>query len=302
MSLFFKKNKKGEPKLDGRESTIPSEDLVDASIEKNKEDELVETDLSFHPEWKVSTEDQYVYRFLNNECPPLKFGEISLTGISIQKKDNKGCVVTAFIRNGVDRSIRIVKASLGLLDSKDKLLGRKLFDFDEIGEIPAKSSRPWQFHFTNKDLFTEELPLEGWKLVFLIEKEKGKHRLEFHESWNKTLSDEQKENMHRIVESIDPPKEGELNFMGLQINKVDNGEIHVLMLIRNGRKNDVTIENLPLQIEDATGKLVAKGSFILNHFTVKSNTSKPWTIIFPQSNVRKENLDFSNWKVTALHK
>lgn len=57
----------------------------------------------------------------------------------------------------------------------------------------------------------------------------------------------------------------------------------------------MTLENLPLEIVDATGEVVCKGSFNLPPLTVKANTTKPWTFIFPKKTILVEELDLSRW-------
>jgi SLAP domain-containing protein len=87
-----------------------------------------------------------------------------------------------------------------------------------------------------------------------------------------------------------------VNFMGLQAKKSEDGNLHVTMLIRNGSDKNIQLQQLPLEVVDATGDVIAKGGFALNDFEVKANTSKPWTFIFPSSLVLKEEIDLSVWK------
>lgn len=303
MLPFFKKKDNDKPKMAGSESTVSSEALINekGDEEKAKKDE-VHTSLSIHPQWTISKEDQYSFQFLNMECPALLPNQISLSGINLQESKDGTYQVTAFIRNSLNKGITLRETTLVLLDNTDKVLGRKTVDLSEAGTIPAESSRPWNFLFTEKDLFTTELPEEGWKLAFQLKPSSRKHTLELEDSWDQTLADKDKQKLQEMVEKLDPPKTGEVNFMGLQSSQKENGNLHVTMLIRNGNGKNIKLEQIPLQVEDASGQIVAKGGFTLENFEVKANTSKPWTFIFPKDLVQGEDIDLSRWKAYPVPK
>ncbi|MFD2442753.1 accessory Sec system S-layer assembly protein [Bacillus sp. CGMCC 1.16607] len=289
LSFFKKKNKSG------KDSTISSKELLKDVTELQDESEIT-TELSIHPSLDIPQEQQYVLRFLNNDLPPLKPNQISLAGIELHQTGD-AVIVSAFVRNSLLQAVRLNQTHLLLIGPNDEKLARKAFDLSELGELPARSSRPWNFTFEKSTLLTEEIPKEGWKLAFEL---KTKHRLDLAESWEKSLSPEDKEKLTTMVEKIDPPKEGEVNFLGLQAKITEQKELHVTMLIRNGSDKNIKLEQLPLLVEDATGDAIAKGGFKLEDFEVKANTSKPWTFIFPESLLLKESPDLSRWKASAI--
>jgi accessory Sec system S-layer assembly protein len=291
LSFFKRKNKNQE----GMDSVVDSNDLFeDKSLSVT--DQEIKPELSLHPNWKISVEERYYYQFLNNEQQPLKENQISLSGIEL-KQVKQGVEVTAFVRSSLGKPINFQQMPLLLIGPNGDILARKVFDLTELGELPPKSSRPWKFLFEKHTLKTEELPSTDWKLAFELKAIQKPHSLDLAESWEKSLADEDKEKLESIINSIQPPKPGEVNFMGLQIKQAENGDIHVTLLIRNGSDKNIQIQQLPLQIEDAAGDIVARGGFTLDSFEVKANTSKPWTFIFPKSLVHKEQPDFSTWRV-----
>ncbi|NEU30275.1 accessory Sec system S-layer assembly protein [bacterium LRH843] len=294
MLPFFRKNKDEKPELAGQESTVSSEDLLNETSELAEDD--IQTELSIHPKWNLAKEDFYAFQFLSMECPPLKPNQLSLSGISLMPESETAYRVTAFVRNSLDKAITLEETTLVLLNEDGTILGRKAFDLRDIGEIPAKSSRPWHFQFTHKDLFTTDLPATGWTLAFQLKPSEKKHALDLAESWEKSLAKESKEQLQKMVENLEPPKAGEVNFMGIQAKTDDKDALHITMLIRNGADKNVTLEQLPLHVQDASGDVIAEGGFKLEDFTVKANTSKPWTFIFPKEMVKKEELDLSRWK------
>lgn len=289
MLPFFKKKKKS-----GGDTAVSAQDVIQETADAG--DEEVYTELSLHPSWSLPMEQQYVLRFLNNELPPLKPNQISLSGISLRREAD-GVVVSAFVRHSLSKPIKIGKATLLLLSADDAVIARKEFNLEEMGELPEKSSRPWNFLFENATLKTNNIPEEGWKLAFEL---RQKHRLELEESWEKALPKAEKDKLRQLVDQLEPPKPGEVNFFGLQAKLTEEHGLSVTVLIRNGSDRNIYFEQLPLQIEDAAGEVIARGGFALDRLEVKANTTKPWTFIFPKELIRKSEPDLSKWKISIV--
>lgn len=298
MLSFFKKRDE-KPQLHGSESTVSSDDFGYEQEKAGRDDEQVQTELSFPPVWNISKEDMYSFQFLNGECAPLKPNQISLSGIELRQDESKNVSVTAFVRSSLDKPIKFEETTLVLLDQDGKVFGRKSFDLGAIGELPPRSSRPWVFEFNEKDLLRVDVPKTGWKLAFQLE---SKHRLDLEPTWEKALDDKAKQQLTDLVEKVGAPSKGEVNFLGVQAQQKEDGSLHVTLLIRNGSEKNINLEQLPLHVEDASGKVIAKGGFKLDEFAVKANTSKPWTFIFPKEMVLEENPDLSKWKAYAPQK
>lgn len=294
LSIFRRKNN-DKVKKSGLDSSVSSSDLLNEEAEPAADTEI-KTELSIHPAWNIPSEQMYVLRFLNNELSPLKPNQISLSGIEIKPEDN-GIEVTAFVRNSLNKGIKFEQVSLLLLDSDKQVIARHEFNLTEIGEVPGRSSRPWTFTFPASAIQKREFSLEDWTLAFELKK---KHSLDLHSTWEKSIAEDDKQKLEKLLENIQPPKSGEINFMGLSAKLADSGDLHVTVLIRNGHEKNVQLQQLPLQVEDAAGDKVAGGGFKLEDFEVKANTSKPWTFIFPSSLITKDNPDLSNWKVYPL--
>ncbi|MFS0688563.1 accessory Sec system S-layer assembly protein [Sporosarcina sp. 179-K 8C2 HS] len=293
MKLFnlFKKTEKT-----GGDSTVDSEEILEGSAQSNGTDE-VETTLSLHPEWALSQEQEYVFRFLANELEPLKPNQISLSGIDIDVEPANGSwLVKSFFRSSLEQSISVGSVELMLLDAEGKTLASQEFDLKELGDIPGKSARPWVFVFTKENIFAEEPPAENWKLAFNVQS-MVPHKLELEQAWEDGLTAEQKEALEKVVENMPKLKPREVNFAGFQVKKQEDGSIAASIFIRNGHSKQINIEKLPLELVDATGEIVARGSFDLAPLSVKANTSKPWTFIYPKEMVQKENPDFSRWTI-----
>lgn len=288
---FFKNTKKT-----GTDSTIESGELLEG-VEKSTGEEKVETTLSLHPSWNIPQEQEYVLRFLSNELEPLKPNQISLSGIDIDVEPTNGSwLVKAFFRSSLDEAIKMGEIELMLLNEQDETIASQEFDLGELGDIPARSSRPWVFVFTKDNLFAAAPPSENWKLVFNVQS-MVPHKLELEPAWEQSLSDEQKEALTNIVENMPKLKPREVNISGFQIRQQEDGSIAASVFIRNGHSKQINIEQLPLELIDAAGDLIARGSFQLDSLTVKANTTKPWTFIYPKEMIQKEQPDFSRWTI-----
>ncbi|WP_108668986.1 accessory Sec system S-layer assembly protein [Peribacillus acanthi] len=293
LSIFRKK--KDSMKRQGNDSVVSSNDLLQESNNQAiATDASIDTELSFHPTWEVPTEQMYVYRFLNNDLAPLKPNQISLSGIEL-RQEGESLVVVAFVRNSLDKGIKFNDVQLLLMDAEKKPIARHTFDMSVLGEIPGRSSRPWMFTFPAASVMQKEFSSKDWTLAFEL---KQKHRLDLHESWEEQLSSEDKEKLNKLVDSLEAPKEGEVNFMGVQAKLSDNGDLHATILIRNGSTKNIQLQQVPLKVIDATDEVVAQGGFQLE-LEVKANTSKPWTFIFPSSMITATP-DLSKWKVVPI--
>jgi accessory Sec system S-layer assembly protein len=297
MLPFFKRKNKGQVTKTGLDSSVSSEDLL--NITEDSYSEEVETSLSFHPGWNLSKEQEYVFRFLNNDLTSLKPNQISLAGVELEREGNT-LQVTAFVRNSLSKPIKLGEVELLLLNNEKKTIAQKQFDLSLLDKIPARSSRPWMFTF-EKETVVSDLNLEedGWSIAFNVSSLQP-HRLDLAESWKENISEDIKTKLINIVNSVPKPKPKEFNIMGVSAKFLENGDLNTTVLLRNGNHKGISIQQLPLEVIDANNELVVRGAFKLEDFEVKANTSKPWSFIFPKEMIQKENPDFSKWSVRPI--
>src|SRR5690606_33170426 len=105
MGLFdlFKKGDKV-----GKDSAIDSKTIVETKGKTSKNDvnRDVVTKLSYHPDWNVPQEQQYVFNFLANDLAPLKPNQLSLSAINIDPNPINGSWnVKAFFRSSLSEAI-----------------------------------------------------------------------------------------------------------------------------------------------------------------------------------------------------
>lgn len=287
---FFKKSD-----TVGKDSAVDSKEIVQGKTPLSTKSQ-VKTKLSFHPDWNVPQEQQYVFNFLANDLQPLKPNQLSLAAINIEEDKKSGAWnVKAFFRSSLSQPIELGEIELLLLDKEGKRIGAKTFNFKELGVIPPNSARPWVFEFDKASVEAEEVPEEGWTIAFNLISLRG-HQLDLDETWKKQLPKEQQEKLAEIIKGLPKLGKTEVNFTGLQVRLNDDQSLHASIFIRNGNDKSINLEQLPLEIIDANGKRIAKGSFKMDPvLTVQPNSTKPWTFIFPAELVEAEGADLSRW-------
>ncbi|WP_400162297.1 accessory Sec system S-layer assembly protein [Brevibacillus sp. TJ4] len=277
------------------ESVLPADDAEPA--QQIGEDSKVTTSLSLHESWeeRVSAQERYALSFMAEELPPLPKGTISIVGMSLVPHD-EGIEVTAFVRNNTERPLRLGTIPLVILFGEQQLFTRQSFDLSVLGEIPPHSARPWSFVFAREHFIQVNVLLTDWKIAFETAEKKLSLPLELEESWVQSLGDQEKQMLTELAERLPAVKAGEVNIHSVQARKMEDGALHVILLIRNGSARSINFDKLPLEIYDADDDKVAHGLFELGTFIVNSGTSKPWLFIFPKESIQKEDADLSRWK------
>lgn len=298
---FFRKSDKV-----GKDSTVDSKAVLGGGkkgqISTQKQE--VYTKLSFHPDWNVPQEQQYVFNFLANDLEPLKPNQLSLAAINIEEDAATGAWnVKAFFRSSLNQPIELKDIDLFVTAEDGTVLAKQSFDFTQLGTIPAESARPWVFTFHKDSLLTDEIPGDGWQIAFNLVSLRG-HQLDLDAQWEKQLSNDQKEELRKIVKELPKLRDKEVNFTGIQHVKMDNGSLAITLLIRNGNDRDINLEQLPLEVVDANNAVVATGTFKLDPvIVVKANTSKPWTFVYPADlTTNLADADFTRWAARVPQK
>ena len=285
MALFKKKNKQAnEVKLE----TALNTETVDQ--------DGVSTTLEFHPFQQYSTPQTYVLKYHHEQLPVMKLNQISISGIRLTRTEEK-IEIESFLRNTVDRPINFSVLDLVLLVENGRTLAHKTFNMEKVGTLSALSSMPWTFTFENEHILVDDIPNEGWKIAFAIQKKPQEHSLDLDPTWEEHLSEFQCKRIEEVVLSL--PKLGgtEVNLVILDVKMKENGDVVASALIRNGNMESITLKELSLMVVDATGDQICSRDFKLEDFQVKANATKPWTFKFSEQLVQKKNPDFSNWKV-----
>ncbi|MGP4078987.1 accessory Sec system S-layer assembly protein [Pseudalkalibacillus sp. R45] len=295
--MFFKSKKVSNETNAQYDAEKPSIDVDGETESLVAENNMIQTTLSYHPEWNVEQNEKYVFQFHHNQLNGMERNQISVNGIKLTEAEDS-FVATAFIRNTLSNAIRFDALTLLLLNSEEQVVAKRTFEMHHFGELDSLHCRPWRFLFSKDDLKDgARLPVQDFKLAFEIkQKQQSSHRLELADSWKQNLNAGQKNEINELVGKLPPLKKNEVNLMGIQAEQKNDDSLHVMILIRNGSDKNIKLEKLPLTIEDAHNKIIAKGLFELEDFQIRANTSKPWSFIFPPELVKENEIDLTRWK------
>jgi accessory Sec system S-layer assembly protein len=256
--------------------------------------DAIKPKVSFNPNYVITDELKYVYKFLNNELSDLQPNQISVSGIDLKKADNS-LLVTAFIRHTLDKEIKLEPTTFLILNDNNEVVAKQSFDLLDLGPIPPRSSRPYEFVFENAhlDLISEDL---NWNIAFEIRKE---HDLDLDENWERNLTLEKKQALKKIISNLPKVNDGEINFTIINSNW-DNDNLNVTILIRNGHQNSINISTLPLKVRDMNNNEISSGVFNFDSFSIKGNASKPWTFVFPSELIKSKPDNLNGIKISLL--
>lgn len=269
-------------------------------VETTDEDALPKQKLALHPSWiDITQERKYVLQFMQYELPPIEEDTFGFSGTNI--REHKGTIhVSTFIRSRIGEPYAPEEIILYLVNSDTEIIAHKKLDIKQlIGNIPAHSNMPWEFTFEPQTRSGREVPTEDseWQLLCTVPEP---HKLELDPTWEESLPEEQKERLQSLFDKLDDMMDNNLNLTGISKRFEENGAFTVTAFVRNGYDQDVTISQLPLQVIDANDVVVTQGAFEMGSFTVKANTSKPWSFTFGEMMVEKDTIDMSKWRLVVM--
>ncbi|GGB43460.1 accessory Sec system S-layer assembly protein [Fictibacillus barbaricus] len=291
-SLLKRKKDNHSPSLDSDTSQV---------VDTAEEEKPGRTQLFIHPAVVVSPQEKYVFQFYHQLLPDLKPNQISINGYELMEF-NDSVIIEGFIRNTLPSKIRFEEVILLIMDSDSRILARKVFDFNMLGELPPSSSIPWKFLFEPEDFLVNlsEWNKDDWKLAFELKKQNpANETLELEASWEERLSEEEQKDLRKLISTLPPLKNEEVNLFGLKAERSNEKNVALTLLIRNGTGKKIELSQLPLQLESEDGKIIASGLFQLKDFSISPYSCKPWTFIFPENLVLAMPEEFTSWKVSV---
>lgn len=254
----------------------------------------ISTELSPSPHISLTAEDYNYYEEQHKHLPKMKKNQLSIFGIDLSKDSKKQMIVKSFIRSTIEKPVRLKTSPIVLLDQAGNVIAKVIVDFTDLGVLPPNTSRPWTFVFPKETIHMQNInELSAWSLAFETSAE---HKLDLSDMGEKTISEFSKAKLEKIIQQA-PLEKDEFSLMGLSAKQKKSGELTITLLIRNGTGRDLQLKKLPLKLFDAHGKLCAQGTFILEYLTIKANTSKPVTLVYPESSILTKEMDLSRFSI-----
>ncbi len=262
--------------------------------DKNEFDD-VKTRFTLPPQANLSYHQLNDYKRLHGQLPQVKKNTFTIYGAELKIINKKTIVVTAFVRNTIEQSLDLHPADLVLLDRNSQPFAKRKVDFTGLGALPPNTARPWRIEFPKESWLQEDMEnlSRPWSLAF----EKNLiHRVDYSGLDDTLLTEEIKQELDKFSEEA-PLEDNAFSLLGL-FAKLDAEEnLVITLLLRNSTNRDLRVRQLPLKFYDAQGDLSAQGVFQFDELTIYPNTSKPVTLIFPESSILKNEMDLSKWSI-----
>jgi|SRR5699024_3344292 len=242
--------------------------------------------------------EKIMYEKIHQGLDPLGKNQLNIYGVIIEEEEDRLFVKT-IIRTTLETPITFKKGvNIALFADDQELLVKQSFNLAEIQPLQPNCAYPYTFSFAKNQLIREDYSLKSsWRITFQLPGKK--HELDLSDS---QISEKAVDELQRVMDHVGPPRSGEVNILSLSIKKLASGDLQTTALIRNGTKQVLDIKQLPMQVLTAEGNVIAKGSFSLEHLTVRPNTSKPATFVFPKKSIRIKDFNPRNCKIEAVQK
>lgn len=246
---------------------------------------------------KLSEADKEHYQSIFGSLPPLEENRLNIMAVEIRMNQPNKILVTSIIRSTVKEEIKLKESTLSLVNEKMDLISEKIENFKNLEAIQPNTAQLYQIEFPNKkEIVYDFQEIKNWSLVFsknLI------HRVDFSDLDESKIPESTREYLQNIANEI-PLTENELSFIGFSAQLDNQKNLHLNLLIRNGSNDSLDIKQLPLKFFDASGDLLAQGTFKMGGVTVLANTSKPISLVFPAKSILKDNIDLTTWSVQHI--
>ncbi|MFB4169935.1 SLAP domain-containing protein [Virgibacillus sp. JSM 102003] len=122
-------------------------------------------------------------------------------------------------------------------------------------------------------------------------------RLTFHPSWDKGLSDDDREWINHIFQETRISNQCNIEFTPLWDALNHKGDLLVTVLVHNTGEKNFFFDNHDL-IYSVNNQTMAEHCFMLPNFIIEPTTSMPWTFIFPYGTFTTENQSLKDGVLT----
>ncbi|WP_066633939.1 SLAP domain-containing protein [Desulfolucanica intricata] len=275
--------------------TISEEDLT--GKEKN-----VEIALSVHPDFADRVSDKQKEFMIKElaQLSPIKEGEIAINGVYIVPSGDK-VEVGIYIRNGLNRTIRLGGMYLILINKEKKELARQFFQLSNLGDIPPHTARPGEIFFDRENVFVDNIPRDDWKIIFNKIKAEKTVNIEF-ENLPDWIPDKEREDLEILLRELPAIKPGTLDISPYSAELIEDGRLVATVIFRNASEKTVKFNKLTLALLDARKRKVATALFNIDDLLIRPNKARLWTFAYPADTVIVEKPDLSKWSVEIIDK
>lgn len=253
-----------------------------ANLENN-----IETKLSL-PENVDNIVSDVQKEILNDEVAqlsPIKENDINISTVYVfENKDDIEAKV--YFRNGLSKKVNFEYVPLVMLNSKDEIIAKKIFNLKEVGNLPPDSARPWKLFFDKSEVNMNKFSREDCKVIFDTGLTAVKYApITLDES---SVGEKKYVSMFQdFIKTLPGLEKGSMSISKFKIALQEQAKIMVTLIVRNGCNKLINIEKLPITIKDENGNIVASGVFETNGLKVEPMKARVCNFTF-DTNVNME--------------
>lgn len=270
-------------------------------LRKSNKGNNIETEVSVHPGMKGSM-SKFQIECLEDELktlPSIKDGEVDVnTDFFFELEDKYEASI--FIRNGLATAINLEKIPFIVIGKNGQELGRKIFNLREVGEIPARSVRPWKIYFEKNELEIGENNLKDLKIIFDSRLKAASVVNVTYENLPDGIQGKERKKYEEFLENLPLLREGQVTMTAYDVHITSEGKLSIEIVIRNGRHNGVDVERVPLSVYDINNKLMASGIFYLEDVSINPMSAKIYSFTFSKEEILRDEFDLKKWKVEFM--
>ncbi|MBU3097670.1 MULTISPECIES: SLAP domain-containing protein [Clostridium] len=227
--------------------------------------------------------------------PDISNGDINISTTYVFDLGDK-VEVGVYFRNALSKVINFDKVPLKIMNSKDEVVAKQIFTLRDVGDIPAYSAVPWKLYFDKINVFTDAISIKDeLHIVFDTNiKAYSTIKIKFDNIPNKPEFIK----LNRYLDKLPPMTSGEINISLYEIQKAENGQLDVALIIRNGSDKKVKIEKIPIIIKNnANSRIVSKGTFNTTDLEVDSLKARVLKVSFNSDQITESNFKLENLSV-----
>ncbi len=235
---------------------------------------------------------------LNDEVAqlaPIKENDINISTVYVFE-NNDDIEAKVYFRNGLSREINFEYVPLLMINSQNEVVGKKIFNLKEMGNLPPDSARPWKLFFEKSEVDMDKFFPDDCKIIFDKHLKAVKYApITLDED---SIGDKKYISMFQdFMKTLPGVEKGNINISKFKIALQEQGKIIITLMIRNGCSKSINIEKLPITIKDEKDSIVASGIFETNELTVQPMKAKVCNFTF-DTNVKIEHtVVLDNWNV-----
>ncbi|WP_333888274.1 SLAP domain-containing protein [Clostridium sp.] len=201
-----------------------------------------------------------------------------------------------YFRNGLSKKVNFEYVQLFMLNSENEIVGKKVFDLREMGDLPPGTARPWKLFFEKSEINMSKFSKEGCKVVFSTGLKAVNYApITLDES---SIEDKQYSQMFEdFIKTLPGIEKGNISISKFKITLQKQGNIIITLVIRNGCDKPVALEKLPITIKDEKGTIVASSIFETKDLKVESMKARVCNFVFETKLNIEQSFIMDKWSV-----